>query len=57
MVVYLVTSLPSINQMFKLCFGPKSFIVVSEPAAAKHILRDNHGAYNKVREWIGSSWS
>lgn len=35
------------GQMYKLCFGPKSFIVVSEPAAAKHILRDASTKYNK----------
>jgi cytochrome P450 len=35
------------GQMYKLCFGPKSFIVVSEPAAVKHILRDNAANYNK----------
>jgi len=35
------------GQMYKLCFGPKSFIVVSEPSAAKHILKDNCRAYNK----------
>jgi len=33
--------------MYKLCFGPKSFIVVSEPAAAKHILKDANTKYNK----------
>ena len=25
---------------YKLCFGPKSFLVVSDPVQAKHILRD-----------------
>lgn len=35
------------GQVYKLCFGPKSFIVVSEPAACKHILRDNSVKYNK----------
>ncbi|CAM9825620.1 unnamed protein product [Chrysoparadoxa australica] len=32
---------------YKLCFGPKSFIVVSDPVIARHILRDNAKAYDK----------
>ena len=28
-------------------FGPKSFIVVSDPIIAKHILKDNSKAYDK----------
>lgn len=35
--------------VFKLCFGPKSFIVVSDPVIVKSILRTNSGAYDKVR--------
>lgn len=35
------------GDVYKLCFGPKSFIVVGEPKAAKYILRDNAKAYNK----------
>lgn len=32
---------------YKLCFGPKSFIVISDPIMARHILRDNAKAYDK----------
>jgi cytochrome P450 family 97 subfamily B polypeptide 3 len=32
---------------YKLCFGPKSFIVISDPVMAKHILKDNAKAYDK----------
>jgi cytochrome P450 len=32
---------------YKLCFGPKSFIVVSDPVMARHILKDNAKAYDK----------
>uniref|UniRef100_A0A7S2RIW3 Cytochrome P450 n=1 Tax=Rhizochromulina marina TaxID=1034831 RepID=A0A7S2RIW3_9STRA len=35
------------GKAYKLCFGPKSFIVISEPHAARHILRDNARAYDK----------
>ncbi|XP_072968494.1 protein LUTEIN DEFICIENT 5, chloroplastic [Typha angustifolia] len=33
--------------IFRLTFGPKSFLIVSDPAIAKHILRDNSKAYSK----------
>ncbi|GMH13075.1 hypothetical protein Nepgr_014916 [Nepenthes gracilis] len=33
--------------IFRLTFGPKSFLIVSDPAIAKHILRDNCKAYSK----------
>ena len=33
--------------VYKLCFGPKSFIVLSDAALAKHVLRDNNVGYNK----------
>ncbi len=33
--------------VYKLVLGPKSFIVVSDPAITKHILRDNSKAYDK----------
>jgi cytochrome P450 len=33
--------------VYKLLFGPKSFIVISDPIIAKHILRDNAKAYDK----------
>lgn len=32
---------------FKMCFGPKSFVVVGDPMAAKHILKDNSRGYDK----------
>jgi cytochrome P450 len=32
---------------YKLCFGPKSFLVVSDPVQAKHILRDANSNYDK----------
>ena len=35
------------GSVYKLLFGPKSFIVVSDPMIAKHILRDNSKAYDK----------
>lgn len=34
---------------YKLCFGPKSFLVVSDPVQAKHVLRDANSLYDKVR--------
>lgn len=33
--------------VFKLAFGPKSFIVISDPAMVKHILKDNPLKYDK----------
>jgi len=33
--------------VFKLAFGPRSFIVVSDPVMAKHILRKNPLGYDK----------
>ena len=30
-----------------MCFGPKSFLVVSDPVVAKHVLRDNSRGYDK----------
>lgn len=35
------------GSVYKLLFGPKSFIVISDPIIAKHILRDNAKAYDK----------
>jgi len=32
---------------YKLCFGPKSFLVISDPVQAKHILRDANSMYDK----------
>lgn len=33
---------------YKLCFGPKSFLVISDPVQARHILRDANTNYDKV---------
>ncbi|CAN1765623.1 Protein LUTEIN DEFICIENT 5, chloroplastic [Linum perenne] len=33
--------------IFRLTFGPKSFLIVSDPAIAKHILKDNSKGYSK----------
>uniref|UniRef100_A0A1D1XUF9 Protein LUTEIN DEFICIENT 5, chloroplastic n=1 Tax=Anthurium amnicola TaxID=1678845 RepID=A0A1D1XUF9_9ARAE len=33
--------------IFRLNFGPKSFLIVSDAAIAKHILRENSKAYSK----------
>lgn len=35
------------GSVFKMCFGPKSFLVVTDPVVAKHILRDNVKGYDK----------
>ena len=32
---------------YKLCFGPKSFLVISDPVQAKHVLRDANKLYDK----------
>jgi len=32
---------------FKLCFGPKSFLTISDPVQMKHILRDANTNYDK----------
>jgi hypothetical protein len=33
---------------YKLCFGPKSFLVISDPIQARHLLRDANKNYDKV---------
>ncbi|XP_022854208.1 protein LUTEIN DEFICIENT 5, chloroplastic-like [Olea europaea var. sylvestris] len=33
--------------IFRLIFGPKSLLIVSDPLIAKHILKDNSKAYSK----------
>jgi len=35
------------GSVFKMCFGPKSFMVVTDPVVARHILRDNEKGYDK----------
>jgi len=37
----------SYGSPYKLCFGPKSFLVISDPVQARHILRDNNVNYDK----------
>lgn len=34
--------------VYKLAFGPKAFVVVSDPVVARHILRENAFAFDKV---------
>lgn len=34
---------------YKLCFGPKSFLVISDPVQARHMLRDANANYDKVQ--------
>jgi hypothetical protein len=38
----------SYGSPYKLCFGPKSFLVISDPVQARHILRDANVQYDKV---------
>ncbi|MCO5603516.1 hypothetical protein L7F22_057667 [Adiantum nelumboides] len=33
--------------IFRLTFGPKSFLIISDPKIAKHLLKDNSKAYSK----------
>jgi hypothetical protein len=35
---------------YKLCFGPKSFLVISDPVQARHLLRDANVNYDKVKD-------
>lgn len=35
------------GSVYKMCFGPKSFMVVNDPVVARHILRDNSKNYDK----------
>ena len=37
----------SYGSPYKLCFGPKSFLVISDPVQARHILRDANKFYDK----------
>jgi hypothetical protein len=38
---------------YKLCFGPKSFLVLSDPVQARHVLKDANTNYDKVRfRWV-----
>jgi cytochrome P450 len=33
--------------VYKMCFGPKSFMVSSDPVIARHVLRENCKNYDK----------
>jgi len=35
------------GSVYKMCFGPKSFMVVNDPVIARHILRENSDKYDK----------
>ena len=35
------------GSVYKMCFGPKSFMVVNDPVIARHILRENPDNYDK----------
>ncbi|KAG6496578.1 cytochrome P450 97B2, chloroplastic-like [Zingiber officinale] len=35
------------GSVYKLAFGPKSFVVVSDPIVARHVLRENAFSYDK----------
>lgn len=35
------------GHIFRLKFGPKSFLIISDPTIAKHLLKDNSKAYSK----------
>ncbi len=35
------------GSVFRLSFGPKSFVVISDPAAAKRVLMENASNYSK----------
>lgn len=35
------------GSVYKMCFGPKSFMVVNDPVIARHILRENPENYDK----------
>lgn len=36
------------GSVYKLAFGPKAFVVVSDPIVARHVLRENAFYYDKV---------
>lgn len=37
--------------VYKLAFGPKAFVVISDPIIARHVLRENAFSYDKVTEY------
>jgi len=36
-----------VSSTYKLCFGPKSFLVLNDPISARHVLRDATAKYDK----------
>ena len=38
------------GRVYKLAFGPKAFVVISDPIVARHVLRENAFSYDKVPE-------
>lgn len=44
----LVASYWQHGSVYKLAFGPKAFVVVSDPVVARHVLRENAFSYDKV---------
>ncbi|KAH1267634.1 Cytochrome P450 97B2, chloroplastic [Glycine max] len=38
--------------VYKLAFGPKAFVVVSDPIVARHILRENAFSYDKFNKLL-----
>lgn len=49
---YLGRSFLQHGSVYKLAFGPKAFIVVSDPIVARHILRENAFSYDKVCSFL-----
>ena len=47
MFVGLQTYFRQNNSPYKLCFGPKSFLVVSDAVQARHVLREANDCYDK----------
>ncbi|KAJ6912230.1 cytochrome P450 97B2 [Populus alba x Populus x berolinensis] len=44
------------GSVYKLAFGPKAFVVVSDPIVARHILRENAFSYDKGVGLAEKSW-
>eukprot|EP00249_Psilotum_nudum_P014142 c24690_g1_i1 orf=187-2187(-) len=45
--ITLFTLFQRYGEAFRLTFGPKSFVIISDSKIAKHILKDNSKAYSK----------
>jgi hypothetical protein len=50
MFIGLQTYFENYGSPYKLCFGPKSFLVISDPIQARHLLRDANKNYDKVSQ-------